>query len=58
MKNCKGNLDLTQFVFTSYLNVLVNLRTAMRGGEFDYHKFISEIEMLDSEIIFFNTKCK
>ena len=51
MNNYKGKIDLIKFGFTSYEKVLINLRTAIRGGEFDYKKFISEIKMLHAAII-------
>ena len=51
MKNYKGKLDMVKFGFTTYEKVLTNLRTAMRGCEFDYQKFISEMKLLDQEMI-------
>ena len=46
MKNYKGKRDLIKFGFTTFEKVLSNLRTALRGGEFDYNKFISDIKLL------------
>ena len=50
-KKNKEKLDLIKFGFTTYEKVLTNLQSAMRGGEFDYKKFISEMKLLDQEII-------
>ena len=47
MKNYKGKINLIKFVFTNYEEALLNLRTALRGGEFYYQKFISEIKRID-----------
>ena len=47
MKNYEGRKDLIKFGFTNYEKVLLNLGTALRGGKFDYQKFISEIKLLD-----------
>ena len=51
MKNYKGKLDMVKFRFTTYEKVLTNLRNGMRGGEFDYQKFISDMKVLDQEMI-------
>ena len=50
-KNYKGKMDLTKLGITTYEKVLISLRSALRGGEFNHKKFISEIKMLDSEIV-------
>ena len=50
-KSYKGKMDLIKFGITTYDEVLINLRSALRGVEFDHKKFISEIKMLDSEIV-------
>ena len=42
---------MVKFGFTTYEKVLTNLQTAMRGGEFDHQKFISEMKLLDQEMI-------
>ena len=31
--------------------ISINLRSALSGGEFDHKQFITEIKMLDSEIV-------
>ena len=38
MKHYKGKTDLKKFGFATYEKVLLNLRTALRNGEFDYQK--------------------
>ena len=44
-------MDLIKFGVTTYEKNLINLRAALKGGEFDHKKFISEIKMLASEIV-------
>ena len=50
-KNYKGKLDMIKFGVTTYEKIFINLRSALRGSEFDHKKFITEIKMLDSEIV-------
>ena len=50
-KSYKGKMDLTKLGITTYEKVLINFRSALRGDEFDHKKIISEIKMLDSEIV-------
>ena len=38
-KNYKGKLDTIKFGVTTYEKILINLRSALRGGEFDHKKF-------------------
>ena len=42
---------MIKFGATTYEKILINLRSALRGGEFNHKKFITEINMLDSEIV-------
>ena len=35
MKNCKKKIEMTKIAFTTYEKVLVELRSALRGDEFD-----------------------
>ena len=44
-------MDLIKFGVKTTEKILINLRAALRGSEFDHKKFISEIKMLDSEIV-------
>ena len=37
-KNYKGKMDLIKFGITTYEKILINLRAALRGGEFDHKK--------------------
>ena len=50
-KNINSKTDLLKFSLTSYAKVLTNLREAMRGGDFDYKKFIHDMKVLDQEIL-------
>ena len=51
-KNINSKTDLLKFSLTSYEKVLTNLREAMRGGDFDYKKFIHDMKVLDQEILY------
>ena len=50
-KNYKSKLDIIKFGVTTYEKILINLRSALRGGEFDHKKFITEIKMIESFLI-------
>ena len=43
MKNYKKKLEMLKIAFTSYEKVLVELRSALRGDEFDKMKVIDEM---------------
>ena len=42
---------MTKIAFTTYDKVLVELRSAMRGDEFDKDQFIDKIKVVDAMII-------
>ena len=46
MKNYKKKIEMTKIAFTTYDKVLVELRSAMRGDEFDKDQFIDKIKEL------------
>ena len=50
-KKYNGKLDFAKFGFITYEKVLTNVRAAMRGDDFDDQIFISEMKVLDKEII-------
>ena len=49
MKNYKN--ELTSIAFTTYEKVLVELRSALRGDEFDKDQFIDRMKVIDAMII-------
>lgn len=42
---------MTRIAFTTYEKVLVKLRSALRGDEFEKNEFIDKIKILDEMII-------
>ena len=51
MKNYKKKIEMTKIAFTSYEKVLVELRSALRGDEFDKNQFIEKMKVVDEMII-------
>ena len=51
MKNYKKKTEMTKTAFTTYEKVLVELRSALRGDEFDKDQFIDKMKVLDEMII-------
>ena len=51
MKNYKKKIEMTKIAFTTYEKVLVELRSALRGDEFDKDQFIDKMKILDEMII-------
>ena len=54
MKNYKKKIEMTNIAFTTYEKVLVELRSALRGDEFDKHYkhlFIDKMKVIDEMII-------
>ena len=43
-KNLKGKIDMSRIAFTTYEKVLVELRSALRGDEFNKQEFIDRID--------------
>ena len=50
MKNYKKKIEMTSIAFTTYEKVLVELRSALRGDDFDKDLFIDKMKVID-EII-------
>ena len=50
-KNFKKKIETTKMAFTTYEKVLVELRSALRGDEWDKEEFIDRIKILDEIII-------
>ena len=51
MKNYKKKIEMTKIAFTTYKKVLVELRSALRGDEFDKDLFIDKMKVVDEMII-------
>ena len=51
MKNYKKKIKMTKIAFTTYEKVLVGLRSALRGDEFDKDLFIDKMKVIDEMII-------
>ena len=51
VKNHKKKIEMTKIAFTTYENVLVELRSALRGDEFDKDLFIAKMKVIDEMII-------
>ena len=50
MKNYKKKIEMTKIAFTTYDKVLVELRSALRGDEFDKDLFIDKMKVIDEMI--------
>ena len=51
MKTYKKKIEMTKIAFTTYEKVLVELRSALRGDEFDKDLFIDKVKVIDEMII-------
>ena len=51
MKNCKKKIEMTKIALTTCEKVLVELRSALRGDEFDKNQFIDKMKVIDAMII-------
>ena len=52
-KNYKRKLEMSKFAFSTYHKILLDLRTALRGGPFNKNDFLKELNILDDTIIDF-----
>ena len=50
-KNFKRKIEMTKIAFTTYEKVLVELRAALRGDEFNKQEFIERMKLIDEMII-------
>ena len=50
-KNHKKKIEMSQIAFTTYDKVLVELRSALRGDEFNKEEFIDRMKLIDEMII-------
>ena len=49
--NYKRKIEMTQIAYTTYEKVLVELRSVLRGDEWDKQKFIDRMKLIDEMII-------
>ena len=49
--NCKRKIEMTGIAFTTYEKVLVELRAALRGDEFNKQEFVDRMKLVDEMII-------
>ena len=52
-KNYKQKIEMSKFAFSTYQKILLDLRTALRGGPFDKNDFLKELNILDDTIVDF-----
>ena len=51
MKNYKKKIEMTKIALTTYEKVLIELRSAMRGDDFNKDLFIDKMKVIDEMII-------
>ena len=49
--NYKRKIEMTRIAFTTYEKVLVELRAALRGDEFNKQDFVDRMKLIDEMII-------
>ena len=49
--NYKRKIELTRIAYTNYEKVLIELRSVLRGDEWDKQKFIDRMKLIDDMII-------
>ena len=52
-KNYNRKIEMSKFAYTTYGKVLVDLRSCLRGKQFDHSSFISDMRLIDTNIIDF-----
>ena len=52
-KDYKRKKEMSKFAFSTYQKILLDLRTALRGGPFDKNDFLKELNILDDTIVDF-----
>ena len=50
-KNYKRKIEMSRIAFTTYEKVLVELRSSLRGDEFNKQEFIDRMKLIDEMII-------
>ena len=51
MKNYKKKIEMSQIAFTTYEKVLVELRSALQGDDFNKQEFIDHMKLIDEIIM-------
>ena len=51
MKNYKKKIEMSQIAFTTYEKVLVELRSALQGDDFNKQEFIDHMKLIDEMIM-------
>ena len=54
-KDYKRKIEISKFAYTTYQKVLLDLRTALRGGSFKKNDILRELNILDDTITDFCT---
>ena len=52
-KTYKRKIEMSKFAFSTYQKILLDIRTALRGGPFDKNDFLKEVNILDDTIVDF-----
>ena len=50
-KNYKRKIEMTRIAYTTYEKVLIELRSVLRGDDWDKQKFIDRMKLIDDMII-------
>ena len=50
-QNYKRKIEMTKIAYTTYEKVLIELRAALRGDEWDKQKFVDRMKLIDEMII-------
>ena len=50
-KNFKRKIEMSRIAFTTYEKVLIELRSALRGDEWDKQEFVDRMKLIDEMII-------
>ena len=51
IKDYKKKIEMSKFAYTTYEKVLVDLRSSLRGNQFNHTAFIYEMRLIDEMII-------
>ena len=52
-KDYKPKIEMSKYPFTMYHKVLLDLRTALRGGQIEKNEFMKEMNLIDDTIVDF-----
>ena len=51
LRTIRKKIELSKFAYTTYQKVLVDLRSCLRGNEFNHTAFINEMKLIDELIL-------